>query len=670
MTARLSVDVGGTFTDLMYCDEESGVSVVAKGPTTPGAPDKGITALVRSSLSTAQLAAVSHFLHGSTVGINALLERTGAVVGMLTTAGFRDALEIRRGDRGEATYDILWRTPEPLVPRRLRCPVRERVAAGGSVLTPIDLADVRAAAAVFAEEGVESVAITFMNAYAAPEHEVSAAEALREAGFAGEISLSHLVSGELGLYERTSTTVIDAYVRPLMAAYLRDLATELGESGMRGECLITRSGGGALPFAEAGVRPFETIISGPVAGAMGAASLGAGRGIKYAITADAGGTSFDTCLIVDGRPQTKYQGEVLGMPIQSPWVDVRSVGAGGGSLASVDAGGLLRVGPQSAGAVPGPVCYGRGGTEPTVTDAAAVLGMLGEGKLAGDLILDQAAARTAVAGLGSRTGLDADSAAAGIIRIANAEMAAAVRTITVEQGIDPREAVLIAFGGAGPLFGALLADELGIRDTLVPVHAGNFSAVGLLGQGIARSAARTFIAPFGPAALSRAGELAAGLFAALPDGDERELAFDMRYAGQYHTLTIGVPNVHGLPGAGADGVVDLFTASYAATFGDTLPGPVEIVAVRATTRSALVEVPVPAGASVTAAPASVRAYSFRKAERVDFPVVERAALRVSEPVPGPLIVTEQTTTTYVDTGFTVEAQPDATLLIRNLEVPR
>lgn len=669
MAPRLGIDVGGTFTDLMYCDPDSGEVVVAKGPSTPGSPNQGVIALVRSALTTDQLSGVSHFLHGSTVGLNALLERNGAAVGLLTTAGFRDALEIRRGDRGAATYDILWKPPSPLVSRPLRRVVTERISEDGSVLTPIELDDVLAAAAYFTAEGIDSVAVAFLHSYINPAHELAAAQALRDGGFTGDISLSHQMSGELGFYERTSTTVIDAYVRPLMSDYLGDLESEMARLGMQGECLITRAGGGALPFSEARQRPFEAIISGPVAGAVGAGKLCATRGIKRAITADVGGTSFDTCLIIDGQPQVKYQGEVLEMPVQSSWIDVRSVGAGGGSLASV-AAGLLHVGPESAGATPGPACYGRGGSAPTVTDAAAALGMLGTGQLAGGLALDIAAAQEAIGGIAEQLGLTADATAAGIVRIANAAMAVAVRTITVEQGVDPRDAVLLAFGGAGPLFGALLADELGIEETLVPVHAGNFSAVGLLGQDIMRSAARTLIAPFDADSLQRAEAVAAAVFETLPAGTKRELAFDMRYAGQLHTLTVEVPNDEGRPALGVDGIAALFDASYERSFGYTMPGPLEIVAVRGTSRTPLVELPVNGSTTEGARPGTVDAYSFRRAARTKFEVIDRATLEVNTRLPGPLIVVEPTTTTYVDAGFTIEAQPDGTLLICNLEVSR
>jgi len=492
MATRIGVDVGGTFTDLIFYDDESGEIRVGKEPTTPAGPETGVLNVVSSTVPSERVGAAEYFLHGTTVGLNSLLTRTGAVVGMLATRGFRDILEVRRGDRDDP-YDLFWKHPPPLVPRRLRIPVTERMLFDGTVRTPIELDDVRAAVEVFEAEGVTSVAVAFLHSYANPAHELAAAEALREAGFRGELSLSHQVSGEYREYERTTTTVIDAYVRPRMAIYLRALDDRLTDGGFTGSLLVTRSGGGAMTFPEAEARPFETILSGPVAGAEGAAELARNLGLGDVITADVGGTSFDTCLITDGRPQVMYEGQIVGLPVQTPWVDVRSIGAGGGSLAWVDVGGLLRVGPGSAGADPGPACYGRGGTQPTVTDAAFMLGMLGEGVLASGIALDADSARAAMAPLAEQLGFEVDDVARGIMTIAAANMANAIREITVEQGQDPRRATLAPFGGAGPLFGTLLARELEIKQIVVPPYAGNFSAWGLLGADLTQSAARTRI---------------------------------------------------------------------------------------------------------------------------------------------------------------------------------
>jgi N-methylhydantoinase A len=676
LATRLGIDVGGTFTDLVFFNDETGEVVIGKGPTTPDAQDEGILDVLRESVRAEDLEGAQYFLHGTTVGINALLQRKGAVVGLLTTAGFRDLLEIRRGDRADM-YDVLWATPEPLVPRYLRLPVRERVMADGTVETPIELDDVKAALEVFASEGVDAVGIVFLNSYANPEHEVAAADALRSAGFSGDISLSHVVSGEFREYERTCTTVVDAFIRPKMSTYLRRLESSLRGAGFHGECLITRSGGGAVTFREGEERAFETIQSGPAAGAVGAEVLCQRLGLDRAVTADVGGTSFDTALIYNCRAAVRYQGEVEGMPLQAPWIDVRSIGAGGGSLAYIDHGGLLRVGPQSAGAVPGPISYRRGGTQPTVTDAAAALGMLGDGNLAGGLTLDLDGARRGLEELGRPLGLGVEGVAAGVLAIANAAMAQAIRSVTIEQGEDPREAALIAFGGAGPLFACLLARELDMRDVVIPQHAGNFSAWGLLGQDVVREAARTYVATLDDDGMRAARDVIEELRTTLraraadspEEGSIEEVAFDLRYAGQEHTLTVPVPGDSNGQIAPA-GLHEAFTGSYQRSFGYLLSEPVEIVTVRVATRARL---PQPEGTLAPGEhtpPVEIDAYSFLRGTRIPFTLIARDRLVGEGLSAGPAIITEPTATTYVDEGFTVFVHDDGTLQLRDTEADR
>lgn len=446
MATRIGVDIGGTFTDLVYYDEATGLTGEGKVETVPKAPEEGVIEAVRRHVPKTEIDVAELFLHGTTVGLNALLERRGAKVGLLTTEGFRDVLEIRRGDRAEM-YNLFWRQPESLVPRHRRLGIIERMAGNGQELVALDKASVLAAYKGLIDAGADAIAVCLLHAYANPAHELGVEKILREAGFAGAISLSHRISGEYREYERTSTTVIDAFVRARMSNYLKRLESRLRELGFKGLCLITRSGGGSMTFAEAEERPFETIMSGPVAGAQGSGELARTLGIKSLVTADVGGTSFDTALILDGWPQVLYEGDVDGMPVQTPWVDVRSIGAGGGSLAYVDAGGLMRVGPQSAGAEPGPAAYGKGGTQPTVTDAAAFLGMLGRGVLASGITLDVAKSAMALKTVGVQINRDEEETARGILLIAAASMANAMREVSVEQGLDPREMVLLSFGG-------------------------------------------------------------------------------------------------------------------------------------------------------------------------------------------------------------------------------
>lgn len=671
MATRIGVDVGGTFTDLIFYDDESGEISVSKEPTTPASPEDGVMAAVSSAVPHDQVGASEYFLHGTTVGLNSLLTRTGATVGLLATRGFRDILEIRRGDRDDP-YDLFWKHPPPLVPRRLRLPVTERMLYDGTVHTPIELNDVRDAVPVFEAEGVTSVAIAFLHSYANPSHELAAAEALREAGFKGEISLSHQVSGEYREYERTTTTVIDAYVRPRMAHYLRALEERLAGGGFTGNLLVTRSGGGAMTFPEATDRPFETILSGPVAGAEGAAELARNLDLGDVITADVGGTSFDTCLISGGRPQVMYEGSIVGLPVQTPWVDVRSIGAGGGSLAWVDVGGLLRVGPGSAGADPGPACYRRGGTEPTVTDAAFLLGMLGEGLLASGIRLDREAARSAMGPLAEQLGFEIDQVARGIMTIAAANMANAIREITVEQGQDPRTATLAPFGGAGPLFGTLLARELEITQIVVPPYAGNFSAWGLLGADLTQSAARTRITRLAEGTVSEANTVLESLFESLAarapahhgsNETDREVAADMRYVGQEHTITIPLRSEGGIVVADVDEIREAFTQEYERTFGHRMDEEVEIVSLRATLRT-----PLPRRASEHmatrqngSAEATFDAFSFTKGEWLPFRIIERSQLEGT--VAGPAIILEDTATTYLDAEFEARVHESGSMFV-------
>jgi len=663
MSGRIGVDVGGTFTDLIYLDEATGHVVAGKGPSDPAAVDQAVRAVVQGSIDPA---GADYFLHGTTVGLNALLERKGARVGILTTDGFRDVLEIRRllrvDEHGDHMWNHLFKTPEPLVARPLRLGVEERILADGSVRKPLAPESVRAAAEVFAREGVECVAIVFMNAHANPAHELEAAELLREAGFTGPLSLSHEVTGQYREYERTSTTVVDAYVRPAVGGYLERLESGLRDEGFDGECLITTSSGGCVAFAEARLRPFETVMSGPVAGAVGASRLCAELGLDLAITADVGGTSFDTCLLVDGRPRVKYEGEVVGMPLQTPWVDVRSVGAGGGSIAWVERG-LLHVGPRSAGANPGPVCYGRGGTEPTVTDAAVTLGMLPRETLAGGLRLDVEAAKAALRELGGELGLDAEHAAQGVLRVVAASMAGATRAVSIEVGEDPRRAALIGYGGAGPLFAPLLARELGMRTIVVPKHAGNFSAWGLLEQDVVRSAALTIVSPLDQQGIARAEETLVRLFAQLDARSEKRVAgvvtheaeLDLRYPGQEYTLTIPIALDGERIGEEPAAIAARFGEAYERNYGHSFDVGVDILSVRAIERTAL---PRPSGCppvqstnGAPRAPSSATAFSFARDEWCDFEVLDRDALAPGQGFEGPAIVMEPTTTTYVDAGL-------------------
>ena len=661
---RIGVDIGGTFTDLVAYDGRTGETLFFKAQTTPSAPDVGCLDAVRNSISSDRSADAEYFLHGTTVGLNSLLERRGAKVGLLLTKGMRDVLEIRRGDRAEV-YNILWKATPHLVPRSLCLTVAGRVFADGTVHEPLSDDDVRAALEVFLSEGVETVAVAFMNAYANPQHELRAEQILRDQGFAGGISLSHRISGEYREYERTTTTVIDAYVRDRMVGYLTTLEKGLNGIGLDATCLITRCGGGAMTFAEAKDRSFETILSGPVAGAEGAGELSVSCGLGNLITADVGGTSFDTALVVDGRPTLKYEGEIIGLPLQTSFVDVRTIGSGGGSIAYIDQGGLMQVGPESAGAEPGPACYGKGGTRPTTTDACLYLGWLGRGELASGLVLDRAKAEAALAQVATPLGQDLPTAALGILSIAAAKMANAIREITVEQGIDPREFALLAYGGAGPLMGVAMANELSIRHIIVPHYAGNFSAWGMLGADMTLTRGQTRIMPLDEASLEEANTILADLFAKLEasagkhatgETVERRAALEMRYLGQEHALQVPVNYGNGRLADAPEAIGAAFRSAYDSIFGITLDEPVEISAVRATYVRPLpprqIRKRTPDDHAATTESTPHRMYSLKTSEMVDGEIVERDALQVGTRKQGPAIVVEPTATTYVDVDYT------------------
>lgn len=673
MATRIGVDVGGTFTDLLLYEEATGKVVVAKVPSTPLAPDRGCVAAIEAATGSAVLDETAYFLHGTTVGLNALLERRGAVVGLLVTSGFRDVLELRRGSR-DNPYDLFWSPPAPLVPRRLRLGVEERIRADGTILTALAADDVLRALSVFAASGVTSIAVCFMNAYRNPQHELQAEQVLRDAGFAGSISLSHRVSGEYREYERTSTTVVDAFVADVMSDYLTRLDDELTARAFRGTSMIMRSGGGAMSFAEARNRSFETIMSGPAAGASGAARMARVLSLGDLITADVGGTSFDTCLILDGKPQLKFEGSIEGMPLQAPWIDIRSIGAGGGSIASVDQGGLLTVGPRSSGSMPGPACYGRGGTQPTLTDAAFFLGMLGEGKLASGLTLGRELAEAALAPVATSLRCGSDDLAIGIVSIAAASMANAIREITVEQGRDPRRMTLLAFGGAGPLMATCIASELDIDAIVVPPYAGNFSAWGLLSAEPVRSASRTHIAPLDRRGLTSVEAILAELFAALetregalgdPSQIVREATLLLRYVGQEYSL----PLVFRVKGTAIDddlpAITRQFETLYRQTFGTNLDAGLQVVSVRATLRAELSPMRSGSVPRAHADPSSGPhvAHSFARGERTAFRLVERDSMQPGQVVHGPVVITEFTTTTYVDADFEARLHESGALML-------
>jgi N-methylhydantoinase A len=678
MSSRIGVDIGGTFTDFIIYDEEKNSVTIDKIPTIPNSPEKAVIDVIKRNLDKNELEKVEFFLHGTTVGLNSLLERKGSKVGLLCTKGFRDILEIRRGDRDEM-YNLFWQPAPPLVPRYLRLEIEERLFANGTVHSPIKVDQLKKACEVFNKEDVNSIAVAFINSYTNKDHEKIAEKILRESGYKGQISLSSMVSGEYREYERTTTTVIDAYVKARMSNYLNNLKKELNTIGFRGTFLVTRSGSGSMTFDEAEDRPFETIMSGPVAGAEGAGELSRKLNNTDMVTADVGGTSFDTCLILNGRPQIQFEGKILGLPVQSPWVDVRSIGAGGGSIAYLDDGGLIRSGPQSSGAVPGPACYNKGGKEPTTTDAAFYLGMLGEGKLASGLQLEKSLSEKALNSVGSKINMTAQETAIGILKISSANMADAIREITIEQGVDPRELKLLAFGGAGPLMSNLIAQELDIKEIIVPPYSGNFSAWGLLGADLLQMNAKTKILRLSEEAITECNTILDELFIELQKRQKidfittnqiKEIALDMRWMGQEHTITLKLENEkNGKISINSENLKNKFTEEYEKTFGSKLDTMVEIVSTRASIR---VQLPRKSESGkikeedISLIKNKIDCYSFSKNKNIQFDIVSRS--KIDSKTSGPLIILESTAITYVDVNYDVSKDANNNLLIVNRDM--
>ncbi|MCR4404290.1 MAG: hydantoinase/oxoprolinase family protein [Candidatus Acetothermia bacterium] len=576
----VGVDIGGTFTDIVAL--HSGELTVLKLPSRRE-QEEGVRAGLEALRSKLGPAKPERLVHGTTVATNALLEGKWARTALVTTAGFRDLLEIGRQDRPRI-YDLQVERPRALVPRSLRFEVPERLDYRGAVVRPLDERALEELAGKLAAEGVEAVAIVFLFSYANPTHERRAGEILaRQLGC--PLSLSCEVLPEFREYERTVTTAVNAALQPVVGAYLRRL--ELVSPGWQ----IMQSNGGIGDTEEAGHYPVRIVLSGPAAGVEGARFVGELTGFRDLITLDMGGTSCDLSLVQRGQVAFTTTGRIAGYPLKVPMVDVHTIGAGGGSIAWLDRGGALRVGPESAGADPGPACYGRGGTEPTVTDAQVVLGRIDpRAPLGGLEELDQQAARKAImARIGRPLGLGLEEAAEGILTVVEANMERAIRVISVERGHDPRAFVLTAFGGAGPLHGAALASRLGIKRVLVPALAGALSALGLLAADLVHDYVRTIARPLAEVELAELERVWQGLreqgrAALRREGvpDERiayRPSLDLRYLGQAHELNIPLPQ--GTAGAELGPVEEEFHRAHERAFGHAAPGaPIELVNLR------------------------------------------------------------------------------------------
>ncbi|MEW9339597.1 hydantoinase/oxoprolinase family protein [Streptomyces tanashiensis] len=669
------MDIGGTFTDVVAYDEHSGTYFAAKAPTTPGDLAEGVFASLGRAVDSP--GDISFFVHGTTQGLNALLERKGARVLLLTSAGMRDVYHIARGNR-DRMFDLHYRKPKPLVERCDTTEAGGRFDWRGTELEPLDQDAVRAAARRAKDEGFDAVAVSFLFSYVNPDHELLAGKILeQELGEDVVVVLSHQVAGEWREYERTSSAVLEAYTGPVVRRYLGRIEGRFAEHGLTVPVQVMQSSGGVVNAAYARRHPLQTLLSGPVGGTMGGAAASGLLGRRNAICVDMGGTSFDVSLVLDGRPDVSNEGSADGFPVLMPLVNLQTIGAGGGSLAYAEAGGL-RVGPESAGALPGPACYGRGGTQATVTDANAVLGRVDPDWFAGGhMTLDVAAAQQAVATLAGELGLEPVELASGICDVANAKMAQAIRTLTVEHGLEPREFALLAFGGAGPMHAVEIARELGIGEVVVPRFPGAFSAWGMLGTEVRRDLTRQFFTPgadLDGEAMARAlagledESLAALAEQGVPVGRQRvEHVVEMRYEGQDYTLA--VPLLAATEPAG-EGFLATAAARFAALherrYGHATPeAPVEFVTLRSTALGALPEAaPVPYAAEEAASDTVRQRPVVFGSRSYDTTVLRREGLAPGQRVVGPAVIVEATSTTVVPPDSSVTVDENGFLVIK------
>lgn len=666
MSYRVGIDVGGTFTDFLLLGDDA--RLVHKTSSTPDDPSRGVvTGLseIAGALGIdlkALVAGTDVIVHGTTVTTNAVLTHRGARTGLLMTEGFRDVLALRDGTR-EAPYDNRMTPPEPLVPRYLRLPVAGRVDTAGEEMRPLADDDVRAAARTFADEGVRAVAICFMHSPANPAHERRARDLIGELLPDAYVTASSDLLPQVRYYDRTSTTVLNAYVGPIIADYLTALTQRLDELAFTGTLLIMQSNGGVATPAEVAQRAALSLLSGPASGPTAGLWHTEPHGVRDCITIDMGGTSFDASLVADGEPPLMVDGIVDRWRLALPTIDIHTIGAGGGSIAHVDDGGLLHVGPDSAGAMPGPACYGRGGTRPTVTDADLVLGYLDETSFAhGAMALDRAAAVAALAQIAEPLGLSVEEAAAGVYDLVNVTMATGVRDVSVRRGFDPRDFPLLVAGGAGPLHAAAIAAELEIPSLIVPRESSIFCAAGMLMSDFKHDYVRAHAAPLAAADLDEIGALfdemtTAGRATLTREGvalDHIEVraTLDLRYIGQWHELTVPVS----LP-LDAQAVAVAFHGEHDRLFGYASPDqPIELLAVRLSAVGRTVKPPLQesdwGAADAGDALRGHRAvWSGRERARVETPVYDGKALGAGATFTGPALVELANTTVAVPEGF-------------------
>jgi len=673
----LAIDIGGTFTDLVVLDEKTKTIDLIKVPTTPEKVSTGVTNGVDKAKI--DLGKVGIFIHGTTLPVNAVLERRGAKTAIITTRGFRDVFEIRRTNLPEKDmYNLLYEAPPILVPRYLRLEVGERVNAQGEAIQGIDESEVREAVDRLVGEGVESMAICLLHSYANPAHETEIRDVIGKYHPQLSVSLSHLMCREYREYERTATTVVNAYIQPIIERYLEGLEQDFRDKAFDGRFLVCRSGGGAMGVKAARETPVHAVLSGPAGGLLGASHLSQKIDHRNLLTMDMGGTSFDTSLIVNGEPETKSETELETLPILLPVYDIRTIGAGGGSIAWIDPGGLLKVGPQSAGADPGPVCYGKGGTEPTVTDSAVCLGYIDpEFFLGGDIRLDPESAEKSIrAKIATPLGMEVPKASQGIISIVVANMAGACREIMMEKGYDPRDFAVLAFGGAGPVFGTTIAEELKIPTVIIPPAPGNFSAFGMLMTDVTHDFSQTYVELLERITVDEIE----GIFESLKEKgasvlseegiteDRRKYvrSIDMRYKGQEHTVNVPIPDHD--PKANKQALEEDFEKLHEKRYGHRMPDPAQLVHLRVKAIG-LMDKPelgqLPRGKRGTPDKAvKGERRVFKDGDFTTYKIFDREKLLAGNVLSGPAIVEETTSTTVIHSNQSLEVDIYGNLIVK------
>jgi len=673
----IGVDVGGTFTDILALDEATGEVRVAKVPSTRGDQSAGFLSGIQAA--TADLGAVSTIIHGTTVATNALLERKGAKAGIITTAGFRDVLEMRRRDR--PTTWGLWGQFTPVIDRQNRLEVAERTLASGEVTRSIDATEIQAAAATLLDQGCESVCLFFINGYANGENEARAAEILRASWPNDHVSVATEILPEIREFERCSTASLNAYLQPVVAGYLARLEDRLDKEGAPAEILIVQSNGGVMSVDTAKALPVRTALSGPAAGVVAARQIASAAGFDNVITGDMGGTSFDVSLVADGQNTLTSQASIdFGMVVRTPMIEMTTIGAGGGSIAHIDETGLLDIGPQSAGSDPGPVCYGLGNDRPTVTDANLVLGRIDARNPIGDKLtrLDSEAATVAIdTHIATPLGISVHEAAEAIICVANAKMAGAIRLISIERGHDPKRFAAMPFGGGGALHAGALVREIGLAAAIVPRFPGVNSALGCVMSDLRHDEVRTLNKMLDALDCAELAKMIAEITAsseevirrskASIDGLQAIIELDMLYLGQTHAVSVPINAV------GAEITTDLirtaFDASYKRAYGRLLENiPLRVLNLRLSVIGSRPKVDI---ASLARGERAVSVEACQLAEQRIFAdgkwhagrIIDRLRLPAGSLVSGPCLLVQPDATIYVDPGLTARVDDLGNILI-------